>query len=157
MDELTHLDDKGHATMVDVSSKADSARVAVASGRVILKPTTLALIGEGRCRREMSLPLPESPVLWPQSEPRTYSALPSSPNNQRQRRAQDREFRRRNHLNRLRHRQNGGGNGSAYGRQRCRSYDIRYGESRRPLRRNHRYPARIQIRRQKRRIYQGTG
>ena len=47
MDELTHLDDKGHATMVDVSSKADSARVAVASGRVILKPTTLALIGEG--------------------------------------------------------------------------------------------------------------
>ena len=53
MDELTHLDDKGHATMVDVSSKADSARVAVASGRVILKPTTLALIAKRRAKGDV--------------------------------------------------------------------------------------------------------
>ena len=107
MDELTHLDDKGHATMVDVSSKADSARVAVASGRVILKPTTLALIGEGAVPKGDVFAVARIAGIMAAKRTRTYSALPSSPNNQRQRRAQDREFRRRNHLNRLRHRQNG--------------------------------------------------
>src|SRR5688572_28449242 len=47
MNELTHLDESGHARMVDVSSKADTKRVAVASGRVLLAPETIALIRSG--------------------------------------------------------------------------------------------------------------
>src|SRR5688572_21785439 len=47
MDELTHLDDQGKARMVDVSSKTDSVRQAVASGRVRLAPDTIALIRSG--------------------------------------------------------------------------------------------------------------
>lgn len=42
--KLTHLDDKGRATMVDVSEKPVTHREAVASGSVRMKPGTLALI-----------------------------------------------------------------------------------------------------------------
>ena len=45
--ELTHLDEKGAAHMVDVGAKADTQRVAVARGRVLMRPETLALIAEG--------------------------------------------------------------------------------------------------------------
>lgn len=45
--ELTHLDDKGRARMVDVGDKADTARLAVAAGRVVMLPATLKLIQEG--------------------------------------------------------------------------------------------------------------
>jgi cyclic pyranopterin monophosphate synthase len=44
MSELTHLDEHGHAHMVDVSSKADTARVAVARGVVRLSPETVRLL-----------------------------------------------------------------------------------------------------------------
>ena len=47
MDELTHLDEQGRARMVDVSSKADTVRIAAASGKVLLAPATIALIREG--------------------------------------------------------------------------------------------------------------
>jgi cyclic pyranopterin monophosphate synthase len=43
-DRLSHLDDEGRARMVDVSRKPDTRRVAVARGRVLMKPETLALI-----------------------------------------------------------------------------------------------------------------
>jgi cyclic pyranopterin phosphate synthase len=46
--ELTHVDEQGHARMVDVSGKPDSERVAVARGRVLMKPETLALITKGQ-------------------------------------------------------------------------------------------------------------
>jgi cyclic pyranopterin phosphate synthase len=42
--ELTHVDESGHARMVDVGGKADTRRVAVARGRVLMKRETLALI-----------------------------------------------------------------------------------------------------------------
>jgi cyclic pyranopterin phosphate synthase len=45
--ELTHLDEKGAAHMVDVGAKADTQRVAIARGRVLMRPETLALIAEG--------------------------------------------------------------------------------------------------------------
>ena len=45
--ELTHLDEAGHASMVNVGSKADTERYAVATGKVRMKPATLALIIEG--------------------------------------------------------------------------------------------------------------
>jgi cyclic pyranopterin phosphate synthase len=45
---LTHLDEAGHAHMVDVSAKLDTKRLATASGKVLLSPTTLQLLREGR-------------------------------------------------------------------------------------------------------------
>ena len=47
MDELTHLDSSGAARMVDVSDKAITSRVAVATGRVLLRPETVALLRDG--------------------------------------------------------------------------------------------------------------
>ena len=44
MDKLTHIDGQGEATMVDVSEKAISRRVATAGGRIDLSPSTLELI-----------------------------------------------------------------------------------------------------------------
>ena len=41
---LTHFDATGAARMVDVGEKPDSAREAVARGRVLMRATTLALI-----------------------------------------------------------------------------------------------------------------
>ena len=44
MSDLTHFDNDGRPTMVDVSAKAASARVAVAAGRITMAPATLARI-----------------------------------------------------------------------------------------------------------------
>ncbi len=46
-DRLTHFDEAGRAAMVDVSGKADTARTAVARGRIVMRPETLALIRQG--------------------------------------------------------------------------------------------------------------
>ncbi len=46
-DRLTHLDDKGAASMVDVTEKAVTDRTAVAVGSVVMRPETLALIVAG--------------------------------------------------------------------------------------------------------------
>ncbi len=45
--DLTHFDDAGRARMVDVGDKAETHRVAIASGRVMMRPETAALIREG--------------------------------------------------------------------------------------------------------------
>ena len=42
--KLTHFSDDGRAQMVDVSAKADTARMAVATGTITLEPATIALI-----------------------------------------------------------------------------------------------------------------
>lgn len=47
MDELTHFSADGRARMVDVSDKADSLRVAVASGVIRMLPATLERIRAG--------------------------------------------------------------------------------------------------------------
>jgi len=47
MAELTHLDEQGHARMVDVGGKAETRRVAVASGRIRMTPAALAAIRDG--------------------------------------------------------------------------------------------------------------
>ncbi len=44
---LTHLDEHGHAHMVNVSAKPDTQRVAIARGEVHLSPDTLNLILSG--------------------------------------------------------------------------------------------------------------
>ena len=44
---LTHLDERGQASMVDVGHKPDTQREAVARGFVAMQPETLALIRDG--------------------------------------------------------------------------------------------------------------
>ena len=44
---LTHLDEQGRATMVDVGGKGETERVAIAEGFVKMAPETLALIQSG--------------------------------------------------------------------------------------------------------------
>src|SRR6201997_5828351 len=45
---LTHLDEAGHARMVDVSAKEVTARPARASGRVLLSAAAVAALRDGR-------------------------------------------------------------------------------------------------------------
>ncbi len=47
MSELTHLNARGEASMVDVAGKAVTERVATAEGFVVMEFTTLRLIEEG--------------------------------------------------------------------------------------------------------------
>lgn len=47
MSDLSHFDEAGRARMVDVTAKAETERVAVAAGRVTMRPETLALIQRG--------------------------------------------------------------------------------------------------------------
>jgi cyclic pyranopterin phosphate synthase len=48
---LTHFDRAGTAHMVDVSSKPDTHRVAIAVGEIIMKPATLRLILAGTAKK----------------------------------------------------------------------------------------------------------
>ncbi|MFN3988834.1 MAG: cyclic pyranopterin monophosphate synthase MoaC [Erythrobacter sp.] len=47
MSKLTHLSDEGAARMVDVGAKAETARRAVAAGRIAMSPEALAAIRAG--------------------------------------------------------------------------------------------------------------
>lgn len=47
MSELTHFNTQGEAHMVDVGAKAETHRVAVAEGRILMEPATLAKIRAG--------------------------------------------------------------------------------------------------------------
>ncbi|MCC6920982.1 MAG: cyclic pyranopterin monophosphate synthase MoaC [Alphaproteobacteria bacterium] len=51
MNDLTHVDDAGRASMVDVTDKADTERVATAGATIRLQAATLALIAEGRAAK----------------------------------------------------------------------------------------------------------
>jgi cyclic pyranopterin phosphate synthase len=51
MSELTHFDAAGQAHMVDVGEKNETARVARASGRIRMAPTTFALIRDGSAKK----------------------------------------------------------------------------------------------------------
>jgi cyclic pyranopterin phosphate synthase len=48
---LTHFDETGRARMVQVGDKAETRRVAVASGRVRMHPDTATIIREGRASK----------------------------------------------------------------------------------------------------------
>jgi cyclic pyranopterin phosphate synthase len=48
---LTHFDAQGQAHMVDVGAKAATHRVAVASGRIQMLPSTLALVQAGTAKK----------------------------------------------------------------------------------------------------------
>ena len=48
---LTHFDAQGQAHMVDVAAKAITHRIAVAQGRIIMHPATLAIILQGTAKK----------------------------------------------------------------------------------------------------------
>jgi cyclic pyranopterin phosphate synthase len=48
---LTHLDRDGRATMVDVTGKDETRRIAVAEGRIRMRPETLEAFVEGRLEK----------------------------------------------------------------------------------------------------------
>ena len=48
---LTHFDDQGQAHMVDVTAKAATHRIAVAQGRIVMNPATLAIILAGSAKK----------------------------------------------------------------------------------------------------------
>jgi len=47
MGGLTHLNESGHARMVDVSGKPETVREASAKARITMRPETIALINSG--------------------------------------------------------------------------------------------------------------
>ena len=47
MSDLTHLDTHGNARMVDVGGKAETQRMAIAEGRIMMNPAALAAIRDG--------------------------------------------------------------------------------------------------------------
>jgi cyclic pyranopterin monophosphate synthase len=51
MAQLSHLDETGRARMVDVSEKAVTSRIAVARGRIRMRPETLELIRQGKVEK----------------------------------------------------------------------------------------------------------
>ncbi|MCI0600597.1 MAG: cyclic pyranopterin monophosphate synthase MoaC [Beijerinckiaceae bacterium] len=51
MPELSHLSDSGQARMVDVSGKAETERVAIAEGRIIMQRATLDLAMSGNAKK----------------------------------------------------------------------------------------------------------
>ena len=48
---LTHFDGQGQAHMVDVAAKPATHRIAVAQGRIVMQPATLALILAGNAKK----------------------------------------------------------------------------------------------------------
>jgi cyclic pyranopterin phosphate synthase len=50
-EKLTHLDESGRLRMVDVGQKADTERIAIAKGEVVMRPDTLALIQAGALKK----------------------------------------------------------------------------------------------------------
>jgi len=51
MSRLTHLDQKGAAHMVDVGDKAETVRIAVAEGHVVMQAQTLAIVRDGEAKK----------------------------------------------------------------------------------------------------------
>ncbi|MCX6085326.1 MAG: cyclic pyranopterin monophosphate synthase MoaC, partial [Caldiserica bacterium] len=72
--ELTHLDDKGNARMVDVGSKLETAREAVAHCRVLLAPATFDLVRAGNLKKGDVLTVAQ--VAGIQAAKRTWELIP---------------------------------------------------------------------------------
>src|SRR5437899_6571227 len=51
MSSLTHFDAQGQAHMVDVGGKSPTHRIAIAGGRIRMRPETLALIESGTAKK----------------------------------------------------------------------------------------------------------
>ena len=51
VDSLTHVDARGQVRMVDVSDKAETKRIAVAEGSILMRPETQAMVLEDRAKK----------------------------------------------------------------------------------------------------------
>ena len=51
MSRLSHLDAQGAAHMVDVGGKAETSRMAVAEGQVVMAPETIAIVRDGNAKK----------------------------------------------------------------------------------------------------------
>lgn len=51
MAELTHINEQGRAKMVDVSEKADTQRIGVASGKIRMEGETFRMITDGKIKK----------------------------------------------------------------------------------------------------------
>lgn len=51
MAELTHINEQGRAKMVDVSAKADTQRIGVASGKICMQPETFQMITDQKIKK----------------------------------------------------------------------------------------------------------
>jgi cyclic pyranopterin phosphate synthase len=51
MNTFTHFDEQGRALMVDVAAKAETRRLAVAAGRICMRPSTFAMIRDGDAKK----------------------------------------------------------------------------------------------------------
>jgi cyclic pyranopterin phosphate synthase len=71
---LSHLDEQGRARMVDVGAKPDTQRVAVARGRLLLQPATLALIQAGEVAKGDVLTVAQ--IAGIQAAKRTHELIP---------------------------------------------------------------------------------
>ena len=71
---LTHLDESGHARMVDVGAKPDTERVAIARGRINMKAETLRLIQAGTVKKGDVLTVAQ--VAGIQAAKRTHELIP---------------------------------------------------------------------------------
>ena len=50
-EKLTHFDERGAARMVDMAGKEETHRVAVAAGRIRMRPATLELVRSGTAKK----------------------------------------------------------------------------------------------------------
>ena len=72
--KLTHLSRRGEARMVDVSAKPVTERVAVAEGRVMMAPKTLAIVRQGDAKKGDVLGIAR--VAGIQAAKRTHELIP---------------------------------------------------------------------------------
>jgi cyclic pyranopterin phosphate synthase len=72
--ELTHLDEKGNARMVDVGSKPQTLREAIARCRVVLAPATFDLVKAGNLKKGDVLTVAQ--VAGIQAAKRTWELIP---------------------------------------------------------------------------------
>ena len=72
--KLSHLSNRGEARMVDVSAKPATERKAVAEGRVIMAPKTLALVRKGNAKKGDVLGTARSAGI--QAAKRTHELIP---------------------------------------------------------------------------------
>jgi cyclic pyranopterin phosphate synthase len=71
---LTHIDEAGRARMVDVGAKGETERVAVARGRIAMRPETLALIEGGQAKKGDVLTVAQ--IAGIQAAKRTHELIP---------------------------------------------------------------------------------
>lgn len=74
MNELSHVDEKGKANMVDVGAKPDQKRIAKATGHITLKPETIQLIKDNSMKKGDVLTIAE--IAGIQGGKRTNELIP---------------------------------------------------------------------------------